>query len=155
MKCNQCGGARFRDTPHEQKYVVEGIVFRVKMRADACRRCGRETVALTELGVADLTVARWLAEHAVISGESFRFMRKALLLRANGLAQLLGIASESISRWENAKRGVDRAAWMLLASIVLDRSDGVTTTLERLQALQKPMPARKDVRLDAHARSDE
>lgn len=149
MKCGDCGGSRFRPVVHEQRYVVDGIVFRVKMKGRACRKCGVETVAAMDLGAGELAVAAWLAEHAVISGESFRFMRKALLFRSNALAELLGVANESISRWENAKRGVDRSAWALLASIVLDKaSGGAATTIERLQSLRKASPARTDVRLE-------
>ena len=148
MKCNECGGSRFKQVAHEQRYVVDGIVFRVRMRGSACRKCDAGTVAAAELGAGELTVAVWLAEHAVISGESFRFMRKALLFRANALAELLGVASESISRWENAKRGVDRSAWTLLASIVLDRSAGKKTTVERLRAFKNATPVRADVRLE-------
>lgn len=148
MKCNECGGSRFKQVAHEQRFVVDGIVFRVKMRAAACRKCDATTVAAAELGAGELTVAVWLAEHAVISGESFRFMRKALLFRANALAELLGVASESISRWENAKRGVDRSAWTLLASIVLDRAAGQETTMQRLEAFRTPTQVRSDVRLE-------
>ncbi len=152
MTCVECGGKKFGETRHEHKHVVDGVMFRVKMKASRCAKCGAETVAATELGAGELAVATWLVQNAVISGASFRFMRKALLLRANALADLLGVTNESVSRWENGKREVDRSAWALLASMVLDRAEGSARTADRLEALRKPARPRKDVTLEAHPR---
>lgn len=155
MKCSECGGTKFGEGAHEQKYVVDSIVFRVQSKADRCLKCGTLLVESKAMGLGELLAAGWLAAHNIVSGASFRFMRKALLFRANELADLFGVTSESISRWENGKLGVDRRVWFLLAEIVMDRieenAEKRTSTLERLQSFRRAPPARKEVRIDARA----
>jgi transcriptional regulator with XRE-family HTH domain len=82
------------------------------------------------------------------TGEAFRFMRKVLGIPAIELAELLDVAPETVSRWENGKLPIERRALALLASMVLDRVEGVTTTLERLRSLRDPPAAPALVRLD-------
>jgi transcriptional regulator with XRE-family HTH domain len=65
-------------------------------------------------------------------------MRKALGLRAADLAGLLGVAAETVSRWETGQRDVDRGALALVGGLVVDRLEGSTATLDRLRALAKP-----------------
>jgi len=71
----------------------------------------------------------------VLSGEAFRFMRKAAGLRAKELAELLDVTPETISRWEKEHRQPDRKAMMVLGDLVLDRLKGEETALDRLRAL--------------------
>lgn len=158
MKCVECGGTKFEEGTHDQKYVVasspsDSIVFRVQSKADRCMKCGSMLVESREMGAGELRAAGWLAKHNIVSGASFRFMRKALMFRANELADLLGVTAESISRWENGRLAVDRRVWFLLAEIVLDRVEDKagkrTSTLERLKTFKRPPPNRKEVRIDA------
>jgi DNA-binding transcriptional regulator YiaG len=60
----------------------------------------------------------------VVSGATFRFLRHALGLQAKELAPLLGTTPETLSRWENGAREVDRAAWLAVALMVADERDG-------------------------------
>lgn len=155
MKCSECRGTKFEKAKHEQKYVVDSIVFRIQSKADRCVKCGTMLVESKAMGVGELLAAGWLAENNIVSGASFRFMRKALMFRANELADLFGVAAESISRWENGRLDVDRRVWFLLAEIVLDRIEDQagkrTSTLERLRSLKRPPSSRKEVRIDARA----
>jgi transcriptional regulator with XRE-family HTH domain len=68
-------------------------------------------------------------------------------LRAADLAELLDVAAETVSRWENAQRTVDRPAWVALSAMVLDRIEGGTRTLDRLRTLRSRTPLPKLVRL--------
>lgn len=153
MKCVECGGTKFEVGTHEQKYIVDAIVFRVESKADRCVKCGSMLVESVAMGVGELRAAGWLAENNIISGASFKFMRKALMFRAKEIADLLGVTPESVSRWENGRLDVDRRVWFLLAEIVLDRVEGEagkrTSTLERLKAFKRPPPNRKEVRIAA------
>jgi transcriptional regulator with XRE-family HTH domain len=72
------------------------------------------------------------------SGDSFKFMRKALGMTAIELAQAFNVAPETISRWENEQREVDWPEFMLLGFLIDDKLAGRTTTLPRLQALAEP-----------------
>jgi transcriptional regulator with XRE-family HTH domain len=79
--------------------------------------------------------------------ETFKFMRKALGLRAVDIAELLDVAAETLSRWETGQRPVDRASWIAVSAMVLDKLEGRTTTLDRLKALLEPAPLPRLVRL--------
>lgn len=57
---------------------------------------------LAELGRFELLAAAALARHGVCTSEAFKFIRKSLGMRATDLGAVLGVAPETISRWETA-----------------------------------------------------
>lgn len=81
------------------------------------------------------------------TGEVFKFIRKAVGMKASELAELLGVAAETISRWETGEREVDRGAFALLADIARERLEGRASTLGMLKALRAPRRLAKTVRL--------
>lgn len=92
------------------------------------------TCSVQDAQAAELVIAAAVAEGPP-SSEGFAFLRKALGLTAVKLAQLLDVRSETISRWENGASTFDRATWLALGSLVLERSGRQTSPLERLQRL--------------------
>lgn len=80
-------------------------------------------------------------------GETFKYARKAVGLRAEDLASLLGVARETISRWETGKHPIDSAALAVLALIVKDAVQGSTATLDALRARRAAKPLSKRVAL--------
>lgn len=146
-RCAICKAKAVRVTAPDTLDVGEQT-FRADVPAWKCTSCGEvfypsESVRSFEFSVADV-----LAQSGASSGEAFRFMRKVLGLRANELADLLGVVPDTISRWEKGKRPVDRGAMLTLGSLVDDQFRGRSTTLERLTALQKPARAAKSVRIE-------
>lgn len=120
----------------------------VRSPAAACKRC--HAVFLPAEGVAriDLVVASELAMRASPSGEAFRFIRRALGLKAMDLALLLRVTPETISRWENDQRPIDANAWITVGSLVLESASQAPETMQRLNGLQKPKKLPKTVHLD-------
>ena len=115
---------------------TRGITGRVA--ADACRACGESLVALDEIARVELEAARALGDAGLVSGESFRFVRHALGLTARDVAAEFGVAHETISRWENEERPLDRLAWVTLGAMVRDRLQGSDRTHQQLSAARKP-----------------
>jgi putative zinc finger/helix-turn-helix YgiT family protein len=149
-KCVQCGGKKLHDgvTTHELtvsavRFIVEGVP------AEICDTCGDDCVALDALERAELTIAAELARRGIRTGEAFRFMRKALGLRSNALAELFDLQPETVSRWEKGVQALDPRAFALLGSVVTDRLAGrEEAALERLRALRAPAKApRRAVRM--------
>jgi len=101
------------------------------------------------LGDFDLAVANKLAHAGVSDGEAIKFMRKAVGLPAVTLAQLLDTSPETVSRWERGVSHMDRAAFAILAGIVIERADNRSDTLERLRALRRPARLGQLVQIDA------
>ena len=121
MKCIKCGGAKFGKTTYEDTIEVgDGRVFVAEVPAVACAACGEVLVDGPGLQAAEMAVARQLAASGEPTGASFRFMRKAIGYPAKTLAGELGIAPETVSRWENGERPVDAATWLLLAGMVTE-----------------------------------
>jgi transcriptional regulator with XRE-family HTH domain len=127
---------------------VGGHVFVAALPARYCRSCEEASYEGATLQRFDLHVASRLVEAGSSSGAAFRFLRKALGLRAIDVAGLLDVAAETLSRWETDKRAVDRGALAVLASCVHDALAGRTTTLETLRALRSPRTLEKRVQLD-------
>jgi len=142
MKCIQCGNEQFVKAIEREQRTVGGREFSAGLRADKCTRCGDTFVKGEALADFEKLVAFRLAQEGPASGESFKFLRKAIAQKAADLAALLGIAPETISRWENDQRPVDLAAWATLAAIVVEHLEGKTLTLERLRSAAKKQPRR-------------
>jgi len=111
---------------------VEGVPAR------RCTACGEGFFEGRDLERAELLAATELSDRGLREGAVFRFMRKAVGLRAADLAGLLDLTPETISRWENDRSPIDRAAWATVAAMATERSAGKSTTLDRLGAAAAP-----------------
>jgi putative zinc finger/helix-turn-helix YgiT family protein len=145
-KCVNCNCKSLKKSSTTERVVLSGITFTGKVPATECAECGESYVALDDLGDFELAVSERLASLGVRTGETFKYMRKALGLRAIDLAELLGIAPETISRWENGEP--EEHAFVLLGGMVADRVDGRDSTVKRLRAMRSPgrRPAKVTVR---------
>lgn len=146
-RCPQCGGAITPAKKHQTE-IVDGTTFIVKLPAFACRECRGVFMEGHALERVDLEIACVLATRASASGAGFRFLRKALGMRAHDLAELLNVTAETISRWENDQRAVDGNAWIVVGSIVLEKANRPPTTLKRALGLIKGPSLGKTVRID-------
>ena len=138
MKCAACGSATARRQNEEHVVIFDGHRFTGRVTAEVCRTCGESLVTLDEISRVELETARALGDSGLISGKSFRFMRHALGLTARDVAAEFSVAHETISRWENEERPLDRLAWVTLAAMVRDRLEGTERTREQLSATREP-----------------
>jgi DNA-binding transcriptional regulator YiaG len=109
-------------------YLFGEVTFSVEMPCVRCEACGETTTDHGDGEKADAAVAHALALNGPMTGAAFRHMRNVLDISRVEMARLLDVAPETVSRWEVEGRPVDRAAWLLLSTIV-----GRTTTLARLR----------------------
>lgn len=134
-RCPSCKGKEFQELRQKDEREVAGYTFGAELKVYQCLSCPESLFALSEVGKFDLEIAGWLARQGVLSGEAFRFMRKAIGLRAKEVAQLLDLTPETVSRWEKERRLPDRKAMMVMGTLVLDRLNGEDITLKRLRTL--------------------
>ena len=151
-ECPHCRSGVVR-TKKDQARLVSGTCFVVRTAALTCKSCRAVFMAGESLERVDLAIGATLALTGPVSGDSFRFMRKALGLRGSELASLLSVTGETVSRWENGQRPVDLMAWILVGGLVLERGGRPTATAERLQSAKTPAALPKTVRLDITERS--
>jgi putative zinc finger/helix-turn-helix YgiT family protein len=150
QRCVQCGGKKLHDGVTTHKFTVDGVKYVVDgVPAEICDSCGESYVTHDDLGRAELTIAAEIARRGARSGESFRFMRKALGLKSGELAELFDLQPETVSRWEKGSQKLDPRAFALLGSVVADRLAGrEELALERLRALRAPVKVpRRAVRI--------
>jgi putative zinc finger/helix-turn-helix YgiT family protein len=142
-RCVKCGSDQIGESTEPDTLAIAGQTFTADVPALRCAACGAVFFDGPALGEFEHAAARELARHGPATGETFRFMRKALGVRAVDLAELLDVTPETISRWETGKLAMARTAWVTLSSLVLD-FDG---TQERLRAVREPPKSARVVRL--------
>ena len=113
------------------------------LRCPKCKEVYLDGPALVRF---ELEVAWELARLGTRSGEAVRFMRKAIGLTARALAALLGVAPETVSRWETGQRTVDTPTFAVLGRLVGDKIVGSRETTDLLEAQLAPSKE-KHVRL--------
>ncbi|MCL4818899.1 MAG: helix-turn-helix domain-containing protein [Vicinamibacteria bacterium] len=116
MTCVLCGGKQRADKKDHQ-YTESGLpnVRLVGIGVLTCTKCGDEEVVIP--AIADLH--RVLARSLVLKAEQLapaeiRFLRKHLGWNQSALAASLGVAVETISRWENNQQRMEIPAERLL-----------------------------------------
>jgi putative zinc finger/helix-turn-helix YgiT family protein len=144
-QCAMCHGRTFKRGSAELRRTVDGVTFEAKLPASTCKGCGEAHFDAAALERFELGVAAELARLGRCTPPAFRFMRKALGLSGVALAELLGVEPETISRWENGARALDRSAFALLGGLVAERIEGRDDTRARLEALRKPLKKPKSV----------
>ena len=144
-KCPTCGRAR-RAKSVDYQFNVGPALFSGDVPALVCSNCDEELTDGAAMVQRELDAAVVLTGYKP-SGDAVRFFRSVLNLKAKDFADLVGVAPETVSRWENGVREIDLAAWAHLCSMVLDCAAGVTTTLDRLRAAvgvrQRALPAKR------------
>lgn len=138
MKCINCGQADLVGGTVPHAVTIAEVEFAAELPGRRCPACGYSTVNGSAAVRFDLLVAEELFKRGLRSGASFKFMRKALGMKAAEIAHAFNVAPETISRWENGQREVDWPEFMLLGFLVDDKLAGRTTTLSRLRALAEP-----------------
>ncbi len=109
------------------RVIVEGV------RATRCEACGEVYTDGPDLGRAEVLAALEAVRAGLRDGPTLNWARRALGLRAADLADLLDVAPETVSRWENGHRSADRSVWNTLADLLANAVDGKTETLDLLR----------------------
>lgn len=140
MTC-RCGESKRSEAKHAFRRTVAGNTFTAEAVVDACATCGEPHVPAALVIAFERALAVELARRGPISGETFRWIRKAASLERVELAQLLGVSMETIAAWEEERRPTDVAAWTLIASLVLDAVEGPRPLRTRMKARRRNLQA--------------
>jgi putative zinc finger/helix-turn-helix YgiT family protein len=145
--CYKCGSpemSRFEKTVIRE---IAGHTFRAKVPAMRCGNCGEVLYTSEDLGRYDDAVALALLDARITASDAVRFVRKAMGMKAENLADLLGVRAETVSRWENGKRKIDLATLALLRQLLVERRKKERPMAELLKRLQHPRHLGKTVTL--------
>jgi DNA-binding transcriptional regulator YiaG len=147
----RCAGciARAHTSLVRVQHFRGGVELRGELPADACS-CGASTIQLETLARFEVSAAAALAIAGVCTGESFRFIRKSLGMRASDVGKILGVTPETVSRWETGQRDVDPHVFAMLGEIAIATAEGRPSPAERFKALastKRKKPGTIDVKL--------
>jgi putative zinc finger/helix-turn-helix YgiT family protein len=120
--CQECGSAlAMRNYKHTEK-VGKVKVTDATGQVPTCTKCGEAELSLTALaGYQRRAAAIALRDARSVDGPMVRYARKALGLRQTDLAELIGCASETLSRWETDALEMPRNMQLALVAVL----DGV------------------------------
>ena len=148
-RCAQCSSTKLAKVEETEEVHVGKWTFTATLPATRCTSCGETYINGEVLCRFEGYAARKLAELGIREGAAFRFMRKTLGMRAADLAELLSVTPETVSRWENDKNEVDLAAFTTLGSLIVDKLEGRTTTLDSLRAVhERTKPKSRSIRVE-------
>ncbi|HEY3354618.1 MAG TPA: type II TA system antitoxin MqsA family protein [Polyangia bacterium] len=147
LTCPGCGG-ELESRPVERARTVAGHAFTASLPARVCRSCGEAFFDDAIVERFDLAIAARLAEGGVDAPEALKFLRKATGLQGRELAVLLDVRPETVSRWEQGKRPVDRATFAIMRQLVWERLHARTALADYLASLRRPKRLPRRVKID-------
>ena len=145
--CVSCGEKTLQRGSVRLVREVGGREYTATVQGLVCLGCGESITDIQDGERFELAIAELLSE-APPTGESFRFLRRVAGLRASDLARMLSLTGDTISRWENGKYAIDRAAFLVLGQIVRDQRRGSTGMLDLIRRAEAPRELPDHVEVD-------
>lgn len=146
--CFECG-TRMRMKRENYKYDASGLPG-VTLRAipvARCPHCHEVEVHIPNIEGLHRALALAIARKTErLTAEEIRFLRKYLGLSGVDFAQHLGVAPETVSRWEQGKTAMGTTADRLVRMLALTREPVSHYPLEMLKCVAQTDP--KPLRLD-------
>jgi len=151
MNCAECNG-KLKVTGSTHRYDESGlpnvVLHGVEVRT--CKACGADEVAIPNISglhrcIAELLVAR----KSALNAAEFRFLRQFLGHSSKDFAKTLGVAPETLSRWENASRDIPPVVDRVVRLLVVNTSPRTDYSGDMLAHIRPTAPkaARMALRL--------
>ncbi len=152
MTCGQCAGEMKTDRENFL-YAASGLpsVTLVGVEVSRCPRCGEFEVAIPRIEELHRTIARAVVRKpAPLSPAEIRFLRKWLGWSGIDFAEHIGVAPETVSRWENGATAMGAAADRALRLMVVTQAPVQDYSLDLLKTIDEKQsaPFRLGVRAD-------
>ena len=149
MKCTDCGTG-VKTQRENYRYDECGLkrVTLVGIEVSRCPRCGNYEVSIPHIEELHRLIARAVIQKATrLTGEEVRFLRKSLGWSGVDFARNMGVAEETVSRWENGAVPIGPQADRLLRLMVAQGRLITNYPTERLSQInpKKATPARLEI----------
>lgn len=146
MSCPICGGeTKVRCEDYQYKESGLPNVTLAGLYIEDCSDCGEELVSIPKLEELHRVLAFSIATQKTrLTGPEVRFLRKYLGWSGKDFAATMGVAPETVSRWENEKERIGLVSDRLLRTMVLRLRPVEEYPTERLSELgndEGPVPA--------------
>ena len=145
--CSRCDREKIVAIQLDDTLEVCGHTFTAQLPAEKCEACGQVVIQGHDVRLFELRVAVEIAKAGLRTAEAFKYLRKAVGMEAEGLAELLDVPVEFVRYWEDESWPVDPRAHAVLCSLVLGRFEHRPATLDPLRVLREPRKLAQRVRL--------
>ena len=145
--CGRCKKDRVSPITLDDSMDVCGHTFTAQVPAEKCGACGQIAIQGHDMRLFELRVAIELAKAGPRTAESLTFLRQAVGLEPEGLADLLDVPEEFVGYWERGHWPVDPRAHAVLCSLVLGKYEHKPSTLDCLAVLREPRRLARKVRV--------
>lgn len=122
MKCDECGSLATTERNAVRRYKIAGLphVELHGVEVITCRTCGEEGVAIPRIGQLHRVLAEaFVTQRRMLAPVEIRFLRKHIGLSGADFAQRMGVARETVSRWEKGATPMGAQADRLLRLLVV------------------------------------
>jgi len=154
MKCGECGGT-LKVIGHTHRYVESGLsdVVLRGVQVRRCGKCGTEEVAIPSIADLHRCIAALLvARKSALAAAELRFIRQFLGHSSKDFAKALGVAPETLSRWENASRDIPSVVDRVVRLLVVNTSPRTDYSADMLAKIRPTAP--KHTRMALRLRGD-
>ncbi|HUJ28694.1 MAG TPA: hypothetical protein VLW85_21885 [Myxococcales bacterium] len=146
-RCGRCGRERVVEITIDDSQDVCGHTFTAALPARRCEACQQVIIQGTDMKLFELRIACELARAGLRTAASFKYLREAVQMPPEALAELLDISAEFIGYWERGYWPVDPRAHAVLCSLVLAKFEHRPCTLDCLGVLREPRKLARKVRV--------
>lgn len=148
-ECFVCGAGVevIKDQPYE--YKDGGIeVIIIGLAQFHCATCNETYTPIPKPKMLHKAIGQSICSEnkSLLTGDEIRFLRKAMELKGNELAQIMGVDVSTLSRWENNRKEVGDSNDRLLRSIFLQKFPCPTSDASVAETLKEIPAKRKQIK---------
>jgi len=144
MKCSDCGGMTKTERGVVRRYDLGGLphVELHGVEVTRCEACGKESLGIPRIGQLHRLIAHaFVRQKRMLAPVEIRFLRKHVGLSGADFAQMMGVARETVSRWETGANTMGAVADRLLRLIVVTQEPSESYAVDDLLRGLNDMPA--------------
>jgi putative zinc finger/helix-turn-helix YgiT family protein len=144
MKCEECGGPIIIEHNAVRRYEIGGLphVELHGVETTRCSTCGKESIAIPRIAQLHRALAHeFVQQKRMLAPVEIRFLRKHIGLSGTDFAQRMGVARETVSRWETGATQMGAVADRLLRLLVVIHEPTESYAVEDLLKELDDMPA--------------
>ena len=120
MKCTECA-TPMKTRKESYRYDESGLkhITLIGVEVSRCPQCGNYEVSIPHIEALHRLLAKILIEKSTrFTGDEVRFLRKSIGWSGSDFARHMGVADETVSRWENDAAPIGPQADRLLRFLV-------------------------------------
>jgi putative zinc finger/helix-turn-helix YgiT family protein len=149
VKCPQCGNL-MKNARENYLYRECGLpnVTLADIEVGRCPHCGEHEAVIPRIEQLHRVIATTISRKVSgLTPAEVRFLRKYLGWSGSAFAAHVGVAAETVSRWENGSATMGSAAERLLRLAVLTRGPARDYSLDVLKDMARKKPAAQRLHL--------